>query len=165
MTILINLTILTATARRYRLAIQMHLLAPILGLISCTSNPQQESNQIAQSTNDPVAEVARLISSDLDIPVAINVFSYRRADDWIFMTGNPTDEAGEKIDYTKIHYENDWSEGYFDDVFLALFRLDNETKPTNTYDLVEFSFGATDAPFLDWKTKHALPDELFQSNN
>ena len=135
----------------------------MLGLVACLTNPQHESNQLALTTTDPASEVARLISTDLGFPVSVNVVNYRNSDDWIFMSGNPTDEAGGRIDYTETHYASDWREGFFDDVFMALFRIDNNSGSEKIYDLIEFSLGATDAPFLDWKIKHALPNELFQS--
>ncbi len=131
------------------------ILLTILSGVSCTTPlPTDTPGQaLTKGISDPESEIISKLSQALGQEVQLVIKKRNEFENWLFLVGYPVNPDGSRIDYTQTPYADDWSEGYFDDVFFGLFQFDPSIAQ---YRLKELEFGATDAPFIDWQEKYRL---------
>jgi len=91
-------------------------------------------------------------------PIKIYIDNHKAYRNWRFLVGYPVNPDGSRIEIEGTPFQVDYQEGYFDDLFLALTRMQPGSE---TDGLIRFSYGATDAPFIGWAEEYDLPMCLF----
>ena len=109
----------------------------------------------------PILAATKVISEYLQMPVTLLSEISNTYKDWAFLSGIPLTSEGEAIDYSRTSLAEDFVEGFVDDNFAALVRYSPDDGAG--WHVVEFSVGATDAPFISWLEQYDLPFELIQS--
>lgn len=109
-----------------------------------------------QPDGDLNAMIADRASTALGRPVGLMIHHRKRVDDWAYILGAPLELDGTPLDYDSTPYAAQSAEGMVDDVLMALARRSGQG-----WELVEFSIGATDAPFFDWSDAYGIPLSLF----
>jgi hypothetical protein len=102
------------------------------------------------------ALLAKAASMELGRAVNVHITHQRRLDNWLFVVGAPRELNGEPLDYASTRLADQAASGLLDDVFMALAR-----RSDGQWQLLEFSLGATDAPFFDWSERFGIPLSLF----
>ena len=110
----------------------------------------------------PIDVVQLKLSQDLDQRVIAELSTSNTDGIWTFLVGRPTSADGEDIEYSKTQYADDWAEGYFDDVFVALVKSVKSVSGVNDtlYTLVAYDLGSTDASFVDWPELYGVSADL-----
>lgn len=103
--------------------------------------------------------IRELLQTELQIPLELDVQKERVLSPWIYMAGKPVSTSGFSLDYTQTPYAEDIADGYFDDVFIFLL---SEEANSEHCSIVEYSFGTTDSPVIDWLEEHSLPSALLR---
>ncbi|MEM6985061.1 MAG: hypothetical protein AAF499_00860 [Pseudomonadota bacterium] len=130
-----------------------------------TTQPAVETDRIAEATPAPVSvklEIESRLSAQLEQAVTFRVDFEKTVDAFQFLTGHPISPSGQRIDIANTPFSDDYAEGYFDDQFIALVRRDSGS---DSDQLIEFDYGATDAPFIDWAETHGVPMCLFSTQS
>ena len=137
----------------------------LAGCAAVTTQPAVEADRIADATPAPASlelEIESRLSAQLGQLVTFRVDFEKTVDAWRFLTGHPISPSGQRIDIANTPFSDDYAEGYFDDQFIALVRRDSDS---DTGQLIEFDYGATDAPFIDWAETHDIPLCLFSTQS
>ena len=102
------------------------------------------------------ALLVRMVSEKLGRPLKVLIQRRRQLDDWMFVVGTVRELNGEPVNYQTTLLAREWEEGMLDEVLLGLVQQSEAG-----WALLAFSFGATDAPFIDWSDQFQIPLELF----
>ncbi|MBX2883565.1 MAG: hypothetical protein KTR32_26660 [Granulosicoccus sp.] len=100
-------------------------------------------------------QLSRALAEQLLQPVGVIIDYSQRYQHWNYLVGYPVNLDGSRIDISTTRFSVDQAEGYFDDIFVALFDQ-SDTKPPGG-EMIQFSYGATDAPFIGWVEQYNLP--------
>lgn len=137
-------------------------LEPKVRLVEHASPPDCGSHNAPLDCNEPHAELKTLLvikaTDELGRPVTVVIKRHRQMEDWVFLVGAPRELNGAPVDYASTLYASFLEQGILDDVLLALVHRSGEK-----LELLGFSLGATDAPFIDWAKKFGVPLEIFDN--
>lgn len=125
--------------------------------IGCSSTTEKDE---PNEHLTPLERMSEELTMELGIPVVVTVQQHQVYNEWHYYVGYPVHKEGSRIDINLTRYKNDYQEGYFDDVFMALFRVEDDQQK-----LVRHSYGATDAPFVGWAETYNLPLCFFNEKN
>lgn len=122
--------------------------------------PEPVAAVVAEPVSPMSAEqqIAMMLSEELGLPVRVVIEGRYQYEEWHYIFGYPVSSDGSRVDISQTVFRQDYEEGYFDDVFMALLRTEEANSPPV---LVKFSYGATDAPFVSWAEEYDLPMCLF----
>jgi hypothetical protein len=134
-----------------------------------SANPMQEGvpvQQLATGTYAPppgsperaaiMDGIRGPIVAKLHQPVIFKVGLLRVRDGWAFLKAEPRRADGGQIDYRKTKFAEAYAAGAFDPSVLALLRQNGAR-----WEIVDFTFGATDLPYGDWWKKYRAPKSIF----
>ncbi len=96
------------------------------------------------------------VSEQLGRPLKVLIQQRRQLHNWMFLIGTVWELNGEPIDYQTTRLAKQGNEGMIDEVLLGLVQ-----KSDDAWVLLAFSFGSTDAPFIDWSEQFQIPMQLF----
>ena len=116
-------------------------------------------------TPEPGSEERKAIMDALRVPaekelgqkVIFNVEILKVAGDWAYARVSPTKPNGDEIDFTRTKYREQMEEGAFDPQGEALLR-----RKGDTWKVLEWAFGSTDVPSVEWPDKHRMPKSLLE---
>ena len=139
-------------------------LEPKVQLVEHASPPGSGSHGASQDRKKPHAELKALLekktTEELGRPVTVVIKRHRQIEDWVFLVGAPRELNGTPVDYASTLYAPFLEQGNLDDVLLALVHRSGEK-----WELLGFSLGATDAPFIDWGEKFGVPLAIFDNGS
>jgi len=92
------------------------------------------------------------VERDVKSNVLFKVETLRTDGHWAFLSAVPVTSSLAEIDYTKTKFSQQYEQGMFDNVVIALLKK-NDVR----WRIIEYSIGATDAYFVDWPSKYGVP--------
>lgn len=140
------------------LVLLLALVAPTSGcrpgaVPSAGSKPPPEAEQRAFA--DPGAAVRDGLSRRLGVTAALDVQGERTLGAWTFACGRPVTPNGAPINYRLTTLRPEAEDGIVEEQACVLVE-----RTAAGYTVRELSVGATDAPFVDWPARHAIPGSI-----
>lgn len=99
------------------------------------------------------------VEQDVQSKVLFKVETLRTEGNWAFLSVVPVTPSLTEIDYTKTKFAQQFAQGMFDNIVLALLHK----KDGGRWQIIEYSIGATDATFVDWPLKYGIPKEILMA--
>ena len=95
-------------------------------------------------------------SEEIGRPIRVLINQRRQLAPWMFLVGTVREQNGDPVKYQTTRFATEWKEGMLDEVVMALTQQSN-----GGWEILAFSFGATDVPFFDWSDQFEIPLILF----
>ena len=95
---------------------------------------------------------------ELQIKILFKVDELRTDGHWAFLSAVPVTQSAAEIDYSKTKFAEQFAQGMFDNVLLALLLKTEGSE--EKWEIIEFSIGSTDAAFVDWPEKYGVPKPI-----
>lgn len=135
---------------------------PTVRLTEHASPSDCRSHGASLDCNGPHTDLQQLLENkateELGRPVTVVLKRHRQMEDWVFLVGAPRELNGGPVDYASTLYASFLEQGILDDVLIALVHRSGEK-----LELLGFSLGATDVPFIDWAEKFGVPLAIFDN--